>query len=642
MRLLPERTLSSIILVVSLTAILITLAALQYQWSGEVSEAEHERMHTSLLASLNQFRLQFDNEFRQIGFLFQPDGTALIHKDWNSYAANCSTLLSRSDHRLIRNIYLWVPSPEASSQLLRLNRNTKSFEAESWPDSFNAIKARYERFFINPPQPDPEIRPFMWRIFQQIPLMLQPITVIQRIPDSSGPRMQFIGFLLIELDLDSVRHELLPELAKKYFEGPDGFIYQVAVVSGRNPGTVLYQSDPHLAIESFARADARIDLFENPRERFGPMGPRPELSPDQRPGRGPAQSLEEGPGPPGRLNPRPPMPQFRMVLPAPEGRRTIEPVPPDAENAGWALLTKHRTGSLETAVAGQRRRTLAISFGILVLLAGSMALIIVSARRSQSLARLQIDFVAGISHELRTPLAVICSAGDNLAEGVIANTSEPAKKYGELIRNEARKLTGMIEQILQFASVQRNRRRYTLRPEDINEIALAALKQAKPAIAAAGFSIDVGLAPNLPRISVDATALSQAIQNLIQNALKYSAEGRWLAIKTEKVPVKRGTEVQLTVEDRGMGIAGEDLPHIFEPFYRGTAAAAAQIHGTGLGLYMAREALVSMGGNISVKSSPGKGCIFTLHFPALPASGDSTLSAASEENSKHAVQNTVD
>jgi signal transduction histidine kinase len=642
MKLLPERTLSSIVLVVSLTVILISFAALQYQWSGEVSEAEHERMHTSLLASLNQFRLQFDNEFRQIGFLFQPDGAALMHKDWNSYAANCSTLLGRSDHRLIRNIYIWVSGPKASSQLLRLNRSTKSFEAESWPDGFNAVKARYERFFINPPQPDPEIRPFMWRIFQQIPLMLQPLTVIQRMPDSSGPRMQFIGFLLIELDLDTVRHELLPELAKKYFEGRDGFIYQVAVVSGRNPGAVLYQSDPRLPIESFAKADARIDLFENPRQRFGPMGPRPDLSPDRGLGQIPAQLLEGGPGLPGRLNLRPPMPQFRMEPPAPEGRRTIEPVPPDDENAGWELLTKHRTGSLETAVAGQRRRTLAISFGILVLLAGSMALIIVSARRSQSLARLQMDFVAGISHELRTPLAVICSAGDNLAEGVITDTSQSARKYGELIRDEARKLTGMIEQILQFASVQRNRRRYTLRPEDINEIVLAALKQTKPAITAAGFSIDVGLASNLPRISVDAIALSQAIQNLIQNALKYSAENRWLAIKTEKVPVKRGTEIQLIIEDRGMGIAGEDLSHIFEPFYRGRAAAAAQIHGTGLGLYMAREALISMGGSISVKSSPGKGSIFTLHFPALPASDDSTLTAASEEDSKHAVQNTID
>ena len=641
MKLLPERTLSSIILVISLTMILIALAALQYQWSGEVSEAEHERMHTSLVVSLNQFRLQFNNEFRQLGYLFQPDTTVLLHKDWKSYAANCSTMLGRSNHRLIRNIYLWVPDSAGSSQLLKLDRNTKSFEAESWPEGFNAVKERYGRFFSNPPQPDPEIRPFMWRIFHQIPLMLQPLTVIQRFPNSLGPRMQFIGFLLIELDLDTVRHELLPELAKKYFEGPNGFIYQVAVVSGRNPGTVLYQSDPHLPIEAFAKADAVTNLFESPRERFGPMGPRPESNPNQDPRRNLERDMERSPGPPDRMNSGPPMPQLRMEPPFPDGRRAMEPVPPESENAGWEVLTKHRTGSLEAAVAGQRRRTLAISFGILLLLAGSMALIVVSARRSHSLARLQMDFVAGISHELRTPLAVICSAGDNLADGVIADTSQSARKYGELIRNEARKLTGMIEQILQFASVQRNGRRYNLRAEDINEVAMAALKQVQPTIAASGFSIDVGLAPNLPRINVDATVLSQAIQNLIQNALKYSIESRWLAIRTEKVPAKRGIEIQLTVEDRGMGIAGEDLPHIFEPFYRGSAASSAQIHGTGLGLYLAREALASMGGNISVKSSPGRGSLFTIHFPALPASDDSPASTASEENSKHAVQDTV-
>jgi signal transduction histidine kinase len=290
-------------------------------------------------------------------------------------------------------------------------------------------------------------------------------------------------------------------------------------------------------------------------------------------------------------------------------------------------VAKHREGSLAKAVAATRRRNLLFSFGSLLLLAVSTAFIIASARRAQSLARLQIDFVAGISHELRTPLAVICSAGDNLADGVVAEASHSARKYGELIRNEGRKLTGMIEQILQYAGGQKGRRRYTLRPEHLNDIADAALNQLQPAIAESGFSIDKNFAPGLPRIHVDATALSQAIQNLIQNALKYSGQSRWLAIHTLKVPGKHSADVLLTVEDKGMGIASADLPHIFEPFYRGSWAVAAQIHGTGLGLYMVREALISMGGNISVKSSPGKGSVFTITLPGLP---DSENPAASE------------
>lgn len=320
----------------------------------------------------------------------------------------------------------------------------------------------------------------------------------------------------------------------------------------------------------------------------------------------------------------------------------MEPGAPDDEDFGWTLVAKHREGSLETAVAGLRRRNLALSFGSLLLLAASMALITVSARRAQRLARLQIDFVAGISHELRTPLAVICSAGDNLAEGVIADSSRSARKYGELIRSEGRKLAGMIEQILQFAGAQRGHRPYNLRPARPNDIADAALDQAQPMIEAAGFSVEKCLAPDLPRVNVDAAALSRAIQNLIQNALKYSGESRWLAIRTVKTGAKRGAEVQIIVEDKGMGIGSEDLPHIFEPFYRGDATAAAQIHGTGLGLFMVREALVSMGGNISAKSAPGAGSTFTIHLPALPAPDDISFSAAGEEHSDHAIQDIVD
>jgi signal transduction histidine kinase len=108
----------------------------------------------------------------------------------------------------------------------------------------------------------------------------------------------------------------------------------------------------------------------------------------------------------------------------------------------------------------------------------------------------------------------------------------------------------MIEQILQFASVRRGRQ-YTLRPAQINEIVVSVLEQAKPLIAKAAVSIETNLAPDLPLVNVDVSALSQAIQDLIQNAVKYSGESRWLAIRTEKVESKRGAEVRVVVEDRG-------------------------------------------------------------------------------------------
>jgi two-component system, OmpR family, sensor histidine kinase SenX3 len=649
MKVLPERTLSSLILLVALAAILVALAFLQYSWSGQVSKAEQERMHTSLLASINQFRLQLNHEFRQLAFLIQPDPAVLGREDWASYAETCDAVLGKSDLRYVRDIYLWLAAADGTSRLCKLDRSAKVFEPVPWPSRFETLRERYSRLFEDPRIPGPGLMPFTWTMFSGVPLMLHTLVSIQPSRQSSGPDIRFVGCLLLDLNDAIIYSELFPQLAKKNFAGSDGFIYQIAVVNGHDKDRVLYQSDPRLTLGAFARPDATISLFEAPRERFGSMGPRLERRPGQwgpvpmAPGRRPAPDEQMPPEPglggnsPARSRPTPPMGQLRSEPPPMQERAALSPVLFDDSSSGWELIAKHREGSLEIAVARLRRRNLAISLGSLVLLALSMGFIMVSARRAQTLARLQIDFVAGISHELRTPLAVICSAGDNLAEGITENSSQSTRKYGELIRDEGRKLAGMIDQLLQFASLRRTRHQFNLQPKDINEIAESALKQMRPTIETAGFSVEKTFEDSLPLLNVDAAVLSRVIQNLLQNALKYSGESRWLAIRTAKTSTRRGTGVQLIVEDKGFGIDSKDLPQIFNPFYRGSVAAAAQIHGTGLGLFMVREALNSMGGSISVKSVPGKGSTFTLYFPALPATGPIPSSAASEDSSKHAI-----
>jgi signal transduction histidine kinase len=600
----------SVALVVLLCAILIALAVLQYRWSGQVSEAEHERMQASLLAAINQFRAQFQNEFQRLGMIFQPDTTVLNQQDWQSYALSCDNLLSGSEVHLVRDVWLWVSEANAGSQLLRLNRNTKKFEVTDWPSDLESIRVRYGRYFSEPFRPGRGLRPFDRLVNFEIPLMLQPLVRFQPSPDR--PNQQFIGFLLLQLNRDNIAKELFPELAKKCFGSPDGFVYHVAVVIRRESTRLLYASNPDFTVESLARPDARMRLLENPRERFRPDSPTPERS-----------------GPP-------PEPPPRLEPPGRGGRPGILPFL-EQDGPVVEVLAKHREGSLDTAVAMSRLRNLALSFGSLLLLAVSMALILVFARRAHLLAKLQIDFVAGVSHELRTPLAVICSAGDNLAEGIVSDSAGSARKYGELIRSEGRKLAGMIEQILQFASVRSGRRQYNLSPRDINNIALKSLQQAKPAIEASGFSVDTNFDPNLPLVSVDPAALSQAIQNLIQNALKYSGENRWMMIRTEKARTKHGVEVRLAIEDKGMGIDHEDLGHIFEPFYRGSAASAAQIHGTGLGLFMVQESLVSMNGSITVKSTRGKGSVFTIHLPGSQPSNERSPASTEKGSPSDAV-----
>lgn len=280
----------------------------------------------------------------------------------------------------------------------------------------------------------------------------------------------------------------------------------------------------------------------------------------------------------------------------------------------WQLLARHRKGSLEAVVAGMRHRNLAVSFGVLLVLTAGIGMILISSQRARMLARLQMDFVASVSHELRTPLAVISSAAENITDGVVAGKQQ-LSQYGAEIKNQARHLIQLVEQILLFAATRNKRHHYNLRPLRVEDVIEAALKDTAGMIEENRIVVEQEIAPNLPPVIGDLTALSHCLQNLITNAIKYGGDARWMRIKAG-VNEENGRleEVQITVEDKGLGIGASELRHIFEPFYRSRTAAAAQIHGTGLGLPLARDIAEAMGGRLTVTSEPGKGSCFMLYL----------------------------
>ena len=232
------------------------------------------------------------------------------------------------------------------------------------------------------------------------------------------------------------------------------------------------------------------------------------------------------------------------------------------------------------------------------------------------LAKLQMDFVASVSHELRTPLAVISASAQNIADGVV-DEKEQLTKYGSVIRNHTRQLNELVNQILSFASTKEGRTHYVLRPLQISQVIDAVEHNTREVVQQAGFTLDLQVEPDLPQVVGDFSALSQCLQNLIGNAVKYG--GTTPQIQLHAL-VYRGNdsghgEIRISVEDHGIGIDATDLPHIFEPFYRSPVVAAAQIHGTGLGLPLARSIAEAMGGRLTVVSKLGVGSIFTLHLP---------------------------
>ena len=376
-----------------------------------------------------------------------------------------------------------------------------------------------------------------------------------RTPPPPPPRVT-LGFVIVELNRAAL-DRMLGELAQRYFAGPDGFIYNVLVVSGGagQSRDLSFRSATHGGVPKSAGCARHSGAGHCPRRTARSRVRR-------RAGRRHAQKRHRRRarivwgartrGDPNSMRPRGP-----LILPS-------------AAEAPWQLLARHKGGSLESVVAADRRRNLFLSFGVLLLLAVSMAMIIVSAQRARRLARLQMEFVAGVSHELRTPVAVICSAADNLAEGFVG-AKDQVKEYGAVIRNEGRRLAGMIEQILRFSAGQSRRRLTNWEPVAVPR---CGRPRACEHFGAAGSRRLHRGARHRPGSARRAGGRRGADPLPGEPDLERAEIWRHSALGAGPRDPTDGTRVRIRVEDRGEGIDPADLPHIFEPFYRGKAAAS--------------------------------------------------------------------
>jgi two-component system sensor histidine kinase SenX3 len=190
-------------------------------------------------------------------------------------------------------------------------------------------------------------------------------------------------------------------------------------------------------------------------------------------------------------------------------------------------------------------------------------------------------------------------------------------EYGQVIGQQSRQLGTLVERILLFASRTSGAPRPALQRLAVSEAIDATLSTIAELTGGAAFTVERDVQPDLPAVMGDPTALAQCIENLLTNAVKYAGTERWIGVRAYAERTSSGTvDVCVDVADRGLGIPAADRERIFEPFYRGPAAIAAQIHGTGLGLALARSMAEMMSGRITVISQPGRGSTFTLRLPA--------------------------
>lgn len=233
-----------------------------------------------------------------------------------------------------------------------------------------------------------------------------------------------------------------------------------------------------------------------------------------------------------------------------------------------------------------------------------------NVRKEIELAQIKSDFVSNVSHELRTPLALISMFSETLEMNRV-KTEEKRQEYYNIISQEANRLGRIVNTILNFSKMEAGKRKFHFEEKDLNDIVEQIFGNYKFHLRNKNFQFEFSPGENLTKIKIDEEAVSEAIINLIDNAVKYSDDKKEIKIKT-------GTEnsfVYVEVSDKGTGIASEDQKKIFDKFFRVSTGLVHNAKGTGLGLTLVKHIMDTHNGKVKLKSRLGEGSTFILLFP---------------------------
>ena len=276
---------------------------------------------------------------------------------------------------------------------------------------------------------------------------------------------------------------------------------------------------------------------------------------------------------------------------------------------GWVL----RVTQKDMTDPGLERRklidSLLIGFAVAVILSGLMFLGL-AIRRERRLNELKSEFISNVSHELKTPLSIISMFGEMLAEGR-TKSPEQAHEYAEIIWRESVRLGRLIDNVLDFAKIERGMGVYEFADADLAEVVDRAIELTARRVAAAEMTLEADIEPDLPVMRLDASAFTLAVLNLIDNAIKYAVDGKRIALAVHLVDDR----ISVTVRDWGPGVDPEEHERIFDRFYRGRAIRLKPIRGSGIGLALVQHIARAHGGDASVTSVPREGATFQIWLP---------------------------
>ncbi|HYN19933.1 MAG TPA: HAMP domain-containing sensor histidine kinase [Thermoanaerobaculia bacterium] len=270
------------------------------------------------------------------------------------------------------------------------------------------------------------------------------------------------------------------------------------------------------------------------------------------------------------------------------------------------------------ATAGQvARRSFLVNLGLSAalgtVLLGGIILALRTASREMKLSQMKNDFVSNVSHELRTPLASVRVFGELLRLGRV-ESQDKVREYGEYIETESRRLTQLINNLLDFASIESGRKSYKLEQVDLAELVSETLRTFGVRLRQNGFRLVFdGPAGPLPPLRIDPGAIAQSLSNLLDNAVKYSHQ---TADKEIRVAVRReGDWIAISVQDHGVGIPRDEQKKIFDRFHRVGTGLVHDVKGSGLGLSIVQHIVQAHHGQVKVESRVGEGSTFSMLLP---------------------------
>jgi signal transduction histidine kinase len=552
-----------------LSCLCATLAVLQYRWIGEVAQAERRRLQDDLQSRLDLLRRNLNEQISAACSGYLP-----VASDFEKLSRDEAYLHPYRDRKaagdqIVRRIALAIPGDKDVALWFPNDSGTRFIRAQ-WPPEWAGMHEHLlARLRGLPPVPN-ELRTATLLEFPRFGMEAG------RSDNRNNLREQ--EWLVLELDQDVLARTVIPAMLDQYVGDTRKLDYRIDGASGGVPTAFIYASgdDP----KGGWTPDASIRLMDITPTALGAGSPA-AIGQERRSG---AQQTADSGGP------------YRGL---------------------WLLRVRDRAGTAD-ALAGQaRRRNVFLSAGILLLILLTAAALLTFSRQAQRMAELQMNFVANVSHELRTPLSVIRTAAYNL-RGDLARRSDHVVRYGNLIEKESEKLSSLVEQVLRYGNARAGRALQECKPVGVDRLIENGVSAVEAQAAERHVRIERHIEAGLPLVLADEEAMSHALQNLLDNALKYATEdNRWIGVFASRSSNGQPHYVEVRVADRGPGIPVREQASIFDSFFRGRLPLKDQIHGTGLGLSLVKGIVEAHGGTVRVKSRDRQGAEFIVRIPAI-------------------------